>query len=347
MVAVIVMLGLAEGATRLRQWIKYGHFGHLNAVHTVDPETRLRVPAANARTGTIQINALGFRGPELALPKPPGRIRIAFLGASTTFCAEVSSNDLTWPDLVTQRVQSEFGTTTFDYVNAAVPGYTVSSSLRNLQERVARLQPDVVVVYHATNDLSVETRALATQQGLFRKASQQRSWMAKHSLLWDLLEKNVRIMTLQQQAKHNQGRLDFSPAQVGHDFRTNLTALVREAASTAKLVAVATFSHRIRTEQSPEERLQAAASALYYMPFMTPDGLIAAFQRYNDIIREVARESEALLIDGETDIPADAVHFNDTVHFTDSGSRAMARRVSEALLQAPQFRKLVAQNHGV
>ena len=145
-IALALLLLLAEGATRLRQWIKYGHFGHLETVYTVDPDTDLRVPVANAQTATIQINSLGFRGPEITTPKPPGHIRIAFLGASTTFCAEVSSNDLTWPHLVAQRLKSALDTIPFDYVNGAVPGYSVRSSLRNLRERIARLEPDVIVI---------------------------------------------------------------------------------------------------------------------------------------------------------------------------------------------------------
>jgi lysophospholipase L1-like esterase len=96
-------------------------------------------------------------------------------------------------------------------------------------------------------------------------------------------------------------------------------------------VAVATFSARLRAEQTEEEQLRAAASALYYMPFMTPRGLIGAYARYNPIIREVAQATGALLIEGEFDIPGDALHFADSVHFTDAGSRAMATRVSGAL----------------
>jgi lysophospholipase L1-like esterase len=48
-----------------------------------------------------------------------------------------------------------------------------------------------------------------------------------------------------------------------------------------------------------------------------------------------------LLIDEEDAIPGDALHFTDTVHFTDAGSALMARRVTHALTEAPRFRQLV------
>jgi hypothetical protein len=139
-----------------------------------------------------------------------------------------------------------------------------------------------------------------------------------------------------------QKRLDFSPSQLGAQFREDLTALVEEAKRVSPVVGLATFSHQIRAGQSPEKQLEAAGSALYYMPFMSPAGLLESFARYNQIITQVARDTGVLLIDGELDVPGDTEHFNDTVHFKDAGSRIMARRVSESLLQSSAFKQLVA-----
>jgi hypothetical protein len=82
------------------------------------------------------------------------------------------------------------------------------------------------------------------------------------------------------------------------------------------------------------------------MPFVTPEFVIAACERYNEVTREVARDTGALLIEGEHDIPGDFQHFVDTVHFTDAGSRAMAQRVSAALSSSTAFLHLVAKNAG-
>ena len=76
---------------------------------------------------------------------------------------------------------------------------------------------------------------------------------------------------------------------------------------------------------------------------MDPEGLIQAFQRYNQIIAEVAAETGTVLIAGETMIPGDSEHFNDTVHFKDAGSRIMSERRSRALLKRPSFQHLVEQ----
>ena len=71
-------------------------------------------------------------------------------------------------------------------------------------------------------------------------------------------------------------------------------------------------------------------------------GLLFGYARYNDVIRDVAREQRALLIDGENEIPGDAAQFVDSVHFTDAGSRLMAERVVKALSDDPAIAGLVA-----
>jgi hypothetical protein len=112
---------------------------------------------------------------------------------------------------------------------------------------------------------------------------------------------------------------------------------------------VATFSIHPRGDQTLEQQMRASSSAFVYMPFVTPQVVIESFARYNQIAREVARETGALLIEGENDIAGDPLHFTDTVHFTDLGSRAMAQRIAGSLAASPELQALsaaVAPNKG-
>jgi hypothetical protein len=110
--ALILLVGLLllEGAVRVRQWMLYGRAGSYYEFVT-HPETGLRVPKPGVTRGrdhVIEVNSLGFRGPELEIPKPPGRVRLGFLGGSTTFCAEASANESTWPALVCAGLREAF-----------------------------------------------------------------------------------------------------------------------------------------------------------------------------------------------------------------------------------------------
>jgi lysophospholipase L1-like esterase len=294
---IVVMFVLAEVALRVRQTIRYGTHATVEEYYRTDPKLGLRVPIANTAKGHISINSLGFRGPEIALPKPAGTVRLAFLGASTTWCGEVSSNEHVWPHIVTASVAAAFPQAKFDYVNGGVPGYTVASSMKNLLLRVAPLQPDVIVIYEGLNDLSGELREVAVRQGVTSDPKpQQLSWPSRYSLLWNLAEKNLLILASQRAAARNEGRLAAVPQNVGEQYRNRLTELVRAAQSHAKLVAVVTLSARLRQRQTPEQQLAALSSALFYMPFISPNALLDAYQKYNDINRDVARDTGALVI---------------------------------------------------
>ena len=344
MIAITTIIAVAEGVVRLRQFLKYGHAGAVQDIYYTDPSMNLRVLIPNLKQSNIQINSIGFRCPELANPKPVSAVRLAFLGGSTTFCAEVSSNEMTWPHLVWKQIQEAKPDIQFDYVNVATPGYTLLSSLKCLRYRLKPLEPDIIVIYHATNDLCKDSRELAIKQGIISQddIDDRESWLSSYSLLWLILEKNFKIMKIQKEID-TQPKLEFDPESLSKNFRERLTALVTESRKTAKLVALATFSCRIRHEQTSEEQLKAANTALYYMPYMSMEGMLKGYEEYNRIIREVASETGALLIEKEMSIPADDLHFNDSVHFKDPGSRLMAKRISDALLNSADLISVVQQ----
>lgn len=352
-IAAVVVLGaallvaFAEAAVRVRQYLRHGTSASLESMYVVDAKTGLRIPRAGAKVGNITINSKGFRGPEIAMPKPAKTVRIAFVGASTTYCAEVSSDAKVWTQIVADQLQREFPGAGFDFINAGVPGYSVSSSTKRFSQYAKEFQPDAVMIYHGTNDMSGELRAIAATQGLWNPDGEMKGWLSRQSLLFDLVEKNLRVRVAQQQIDSGTQRLVLDADAMGHGFGVDLRSLIEEASKSSKHVSIATFSSRLRREQDPEVRKAAAVSALVYMPFMSPDGLIDAYRKYNQVIQRVASETGALLIGGEFVIPGDAQHFVDSVHFSDRGSAAMASRVARALAQDPGFQRLVVARMGM
>ena len=329
---------------RLRQLSRYGTTNWSYYEREIDPATGLLLPVRGQELGPISINSLGFRGPEIDQPKPPGRIRVAFIGASTTFCAEASSREATWPHLVVAALEAAAPDLDFDYVNGGVAAFTVSASLSNLELRIAPLEPDVIVYYEATNDLTVDTRALAAEAGLYEPGQTDPSPIGEWWLTWFLVEKNLRQYF---STRPGAGQvMQYDPAQLSRPFEERLTRLVEAARARCSVVALVTFSIRMRPEQSPEAQREAASSALYYMPFLDVPGLMAGYAEYNRVIRAVAKTQGAILIEGENSIPADAEHYADSVHFRDPGLALQAKRVSDGLLAAPAYRALLERPRG-
>lgn len=340
---LLFLVLLAEGVVRARQYIKYGTFVNVSTNH-VDTASGLRIPTPNLKTATIRINSQGFRGPEIKMPKPDGVFRLAFVGASTTYCAEVSSNEMVWAHLVSKGLAERYPANKFDYINGGVSGYSTETSLINLEKRILPLNPDVVIIYHATNDLSAESRKLARQANIERtNLEQEESWLGRYSLLWHLVEKNLLLMKAQTQTAEQMLPDDIQ--MQGTEFKENLEKLVRIAREGGvKQVVLVTFSIHPRDGMSPEQLESAMVSAKYYMPYLSGRALLQGFKHYNQIIREVAYKTGAILIEQENSIPGDAAHFVDSVHFTDLGSLKQADRILNGLMNNPHFQKMLAQD---
>lgn len=339
--SVLVALALLEAAVRVRQWIRYGTSNAEVVTLVTDPATGLRIAQPHIDTGRIRTDSHGFRNPEIAMPKPPDRVRLAFLGGSTTFCAEVSSNDVTWPALVVRRLAARYPDVSFDFVNGGQPGYGTESSLKSLRLRVAPLHPDLVLYYEATNDFSMDTRELARHRGLFQGKADNPSELARVSSAWALVEKTMRYRS--RAAGIASGpRLVYDADSLARGFEGRLVTLLTTARESAALIAIATFSHKVRRDQPPDVQRKACESSLYYAPYMSVEGLLEGWDAYNRAIGAAARATGAILIGGDETIPGDDLHFADSVHFRDAGSVLMAERVADALIASPEFNRLVA-----
>jgi lysophospholipase L1-like esterase len=349
---MLVLAFLGEGYVRVRPWIKTGMFWRrvfwgTDQTYKKDPKTGLRVLVPSATFGPLHINSHGFRSPEITVEKPASRLRLAFLGGSTTFCAEVSSDQMTWPYLVVAAIQERNPDLDMDFINGAVPGYSTAGLKPYFEQRIARFHPDVIVIYEGANDLSANSYTLAREQGITtHNVDQSMGWLAQHSMLVYLIKKNLQTLELQHEV-HAQQKIVLDQARLAAMYRKDLTALVEASRQVASLVVTVTFAPRVRADQSPAELRTAAVSSLYYMPYLTPEAILEGFQSYNRVMRSVAVEEDTLLIGDEDSIPADALHYKDSAHFTDAGSMAMAKRVADSLLSSPRFQKLVAEHtHG-
>lgn len=97
-------------------------------------------------------NSLGYRGAEFEQPKPPGEFRIVCVGGSTTYTEYNFDDELTYPYLLNKTLH-ERGFTKVNVINAGFNGYATWESLVNLEFRVLDLDPDLIIIHHAINDV--------------------------------------------------------------------------------------------------------------------------------------------------------------------------------------------------
>lgn len=161
-IALLVGVGLAEGATRLcaaisrplgdglRGWdpmaVQIEPFGHMG--YRQRPNSVLHY--FNGTTAST--NALAYRGPEVSIARPAGTIRILLFGGSTTHGYGVN-DDQTIDAYMRTLLPAAYPGRHFEVVNLALDGYDTYQILQRLQSDGLRLQPNIVILNVGINDV--------------------------------------------------------------------------------------------------------------------------------------------------------------------------------------------------
>jgi lysophospholipase L1-like esterase len=109
--------------------------------------------------GWVEINGAGLRGPERALAKPSGTLRLALLGDSFTEAFQVNEQ-ASFPAIVERRLAERLGQSV-EVLNFGVSGFGTTEEYLQLRHRVWKFAPDAVVLCFLTaNDVADNHAAL-------------------------------------------------------------------------------------------------------------------------------------------------------------------------------------------
>jgi lysophospholipase L1-like esterase len=152
--AVLVALGVCELCARL-VFPAPPVAREPQLAYLYDPELRyVQKPGQQGwiDDGLVTVNSLGFRGPEVALPKPRGRFRVAVIGDSLTLGWGVHDGE-TYAARLEQELRRRQPAVELDVVNLGVGGYNTRQAVGFLARHVATLAPDLVLLGFYLNDL--------------------------------------------------------------------------------------------------------------------------------------------------------------------------------------------------
>ncbi len=331
-----VLFGVPEAFCQVREVVRASRKPRLPVEDCPYRITRLTPGARVVREGqTISINSLGLRGPEVTPEKPPGALRVACVGASTTFGLYAKDDASTWPAMLERRLRAAGGAgRAVEVLNCGAPGWTSRASLTNLEMVVFGLKPDVVVVYHNHNDL-LENRQLRYQQD-----SRVEDWhdLYRHQPV-DLLNHSAlfRLISGQFRAPYSQ-LIEKAPAldpEGTAAFERNLRRLVRRCQEQGAKVLLCTYprSYRDTLAESeaakvPElERWYGSTCPLEYPAFM--EGL----RLYDTIVQKVGADAKVPVVDLVNLVPNDVALYVSPIHHSEAGEEKVSGFVADALLE--------------
>ncbi len=293
------------------------------------------VPAPAPADG---VNARGFRGGDVVVPKPPSMTRVVLLGGSTTF-----DPALPFEKSYGERLRLELAALlpgrTVDVQVAAVPGYNSAHSLIRYATDAIDLDADAVLVMHAVNDLY----ATIENHEAFRTDYGHQRGLA-----------NARPGSFRDRTHVLDALGFFSRYVLFSDFRTpptlavegivpdtrpmlrNLAEIVTLARSRGQKPVLCTQPHRFRMDV-PEEARRKGEMALRNFANGAP---LPSFRWFaiqmpllNEKTRTLAAEERVPLLDLEREIPPDGTLFLDEIHVNAAGAllegRVAARFLTE------------------
>lgn len=107
----------------------------------------------NQHLKTVNINAEGFRGPEIMKEKPEDTFRIFVLGGSTVFVG--ASDDTTIPGYLQKKFESENPELNVEVVNAGIEGAFSFNEAQYIKSKLLDYEPDMFVIYDGWNDVKL------------------------------------------------------------------------------------------------------------------------------------------------------------------------------------------------
>jgi len=288
-----------------------------------------------------RLNRYGFRGPELALEKPPGTARVIVTGASEAFGLwETPGKE--FPAQM-QALLDEARPGRYEVVNASHAGMTVPRITHYFGTWLRQFRPDVVIVYvppvfylndpapgevtmiaghiQARPQLRIAQKARTVAQRLIPRWAQAR--LVQYSI-----SRTVR--------QHELGWVwEDAPADRLALMQEHLEDLIRQVQAEGVRIILATHATRFSAELTDEDRRLLARWRGFY-PRASEQCIIEMQAKGNQIIKDLGRRFSLPVVDVDASLPKSPAIFADFAHFTDQGAHAVAALFVVQLLEEEQ-----------
>lgn len=279
-------------------------------------------------------NALGYRGPEIALPKPPGIFRIVAMGGSTTYSTGTTAAEA-YPAYLQAILRDDFGYDQVEVINAGVSGYTSWEALASFAFRVLELQPDMLIYYAALNDLTVRERL---DSDCYRGKNPQRGLNGHRGLF---VERNAelpasalyRLLAISAGWMSNPLALDsaFEPSRVQCERDPGETTLEKRLAINTPVY----YDRNIRnlvTLALANNVQPVLSSWAYNVEAARPELWRESIAQHNAVTRQIAADMDVPYIHLAEDFPVNSAYWEiDGVHLVAAGTYEQASRYAAFL----------------
>jgi lysophospholipase L1-like esterase len=286
-------------------------------------------------------NSLGYRGGEFSREKPEGTYRIVALGGSTTYGVFIDRAEDAYPAQLEGILREEYGYENVEVVNAGVQAYSSWETFINFSFRSLDLDPDLIIVYNAVNDVSMRLADPAFFDGLnsgrgiwqfegdplpastlYRFVAIKLGWLADPRTADGFRRQPEGFSSCAltvSDGRYYCENFDMTPEELlaintAVYFERNMRNLVAVAAQNDVEVMFSSWAY------SPDRFDHPGGD------FMTRSFMQAAVAEHNAILQQIAAEQGALYYDFAGELDEDHGWWVDGLHLNPRGAREQARQ---------------------
>jgi lysophospholipase L1-like esterase len=274
-------------------------------------------------------NSAGFGDRERVLQKGEDVIRIACVGGSTTFGKK------NWPLMLEQLLREvDLGSREFEVLNFGMSGYTTLESMINLAIKIQDYDPDYLIIHHALNDIMPRLYPrMESDYGHFRKPFSYElgaieGYLLSKSYLYFHLRRRLgwRLSLAHETMTVHETRGDnlYTPDYLNPDtsvFERNLKTMIAVARGANIVPVLSTQPYSVDPSKMPKSWS------------IDHDLKVKGMIQHNNVIRRVAEERKALLVDLDREMTGNEGYFKDHVHCNPKGRMKKAEMLKELLIE--------------
>ncbi len=291
------------------------------------------------------INSRGYRGDLVTLPKPDGIFRIVAIGGSTTYGHGLPT-DQTWPYQLQQILRDQYGLAKVEVVNLGAPGYYSLDSVVNLATRGLAHEPDLVLAYDGVNDAVIRMY----QDPACYNGDTPLFAMGMDRGIWQFTAPELPPSALYRLVAYRMGWLEDPTVFTAALKHTGLCPPEPGNISQVDLVAQNPPTHFARNERSLAALAQSAGAQMVFSTFAwdtaTAEAILAAdpnqsytlalqtaIDEQNTLLRDLAGQTDSLLIDLAAEMGSGPYFQGDQVHQSAEGARRQAEVYAAFLVE--------------
>ncbi|MEM7367918.1 MAG: SGNH/GDSL hydrolase family protein [Bacteroidota bacterium] len=266
---------------------------------------------------------------------------ILALGGSTTRNIKLAEEDR-YPYLLEQQLTSRYPQLRIRVVNAGMPWYTSKHSLITYETYFHKLQPDMVIIMHAINDISRSFSPPEFAMGPYQADYSHYYGPSIRGAQAKSFERAVVDVGLQywfsSVRKH---AVDFpiTTYRSLDSYTDYLSRLIQNIQKDGANVLILEQRSLYKASLSPAEQQVLTFGKLYCNNghrYASPASLLAAMNLFNNQARKIARQEGARFVELKASLPSELTYFRDDVHYTPLGTARIAKEVA-AYIQDQQL----------